>query len=133
MAKFKSTAHFGTAILAGLAVAACGGAAEDGDAMADKEAMSDDAMAMETMEADEAMAAEAGDAEMVAAAESGEREKCYGISLAGKNDCAAGPGTSCAGTSTVDYQGNAWTYVDAGTCETTETPNGTGSLEPIEA
>ncbi|MEM6311193.1 MAG: DUF2282 domain-containing protein, partial [Pseudomonadota bacterium] len=44
------------------------------------------------------------------------KEKCYGISLAGENDCAAGPGTTCAGTSTVDYQGNAWTLVDAGTC-----------------
>lgn len=43
-------------------------------------------------------------------------EKCYGISLAGKNDCAAGPGTVCAGTSTVDYQGNAWTLVPEGTC-----------------
>lgn len=75
------------------------------------------------------------DPEQVAAAEnpSGEKEKCYGVSLAGKNDCAAGPGTSCAGTSTVDYQGNAWTYVDAGSCLTIETPNGTGSLEPIEA
>lgn len=46
-------------------------------------------------------------------------EKCYGVSLAGENDCAAGPGTTCAGTSTVDYQGNAWTMVPAGTCETT--------------
>ena len=45
------------------------------------------------------------------------REKCYGISLAGQNDCAAGPGTTCAGTSTVDYQGNAWTLVPAGDCE----------------
>ena len=44
-------------------------------------------------------------------------EKCYGIALKGKNDCAAGPGTTCAGTSTVDYQGNAWSYVPAGTCE----------------
>ncbi len=61
------------------------------------------------------------------------KERCYGISLAGQNDCAAGPGTSCAGTSVVDYQGNAWTYVDAGTCVDTETPTGTGSLEPIEA
>lgn len=50
------------------------------------------------------------------------KEKCYGISLAGKNDCAAGPGTTCAGTSTVDYQGNAWTLVDAGTCTTLELP-----------
>jgi uncharacterized membrane protein len=44
-------------------------------------------------------------------------EKCFGISLAGENDCAAGPGTTCKGTSTVDYQGNAWTLVPAGTCE----------------
>ncbi|MEM6711407.1 MAG: DUF2282 domain-containing protein [Pseudomonadota bacterium] len=44
-------------------------------------------------------------------------EKCFGISVAGANDCAAGPGTTCAGTSTVDYQGNAWTFVPTGTCE----------------
>lgn len=50
------------------------------------------------------------------------KEKCYGVSLAGQNDCAAGPGTTCAGTSTVDYQGNAWTLVDAGSCESMELP-----------
>jgi len=44
-------------------------------------------------------------------------EKCYGVSKSGKNDCAAGPGTSCAGTSTVDGQGNAWQFVPKGTCE----------------
>lgn len=44
------------------------------------------------------------------------KEKCFGVALKGKNDCAAGPGTSCAGTSTVDYQGNAWKFVPAGTC-----------------
>lgn len=44
------------------------------------------------------------------------KEKCYGVALKGKNDCAAGPGTSCAGTSTVDYQGNAWKYVAKGSC-----------------
>lgn len=60
-------------------------------------------------------------------------EKCYGVSLAGKNDCAAGPGTTCAGTSKVDYQGNAWKYVPAGTCESIKTPKGTGSLQPIKA
>lgn len=49
-------------------------------------------------------------------APSAARERCYGIALRGANDCAAGPGTSCAGTSTVDYQGNAWKYVAAGTC-----------------
>ena len=65
------------------------------------------------------------------------KEKCYGVSLAGQNDCAAGPGTTCAGTSTVDYQGNAWTLVDAGTCESIELPamaDGTerkGSLEEL--
>jgi uncharacterized membrane protein len=60
-------------------------------------------------------------------------EKCYGVSLAGKNDCAAGPGTTCAGTSKVDYQGNAWTLVPAGTCATMELPEGRmGSLEPLE-
>ena len=64
--------------------------------------------------------------------------KCYGVSLAGENDCAAGPGTTCAGTSTVDYQGNAWTLVPEGTCETMELPtmaDGTpreGSLTALE-
>ncbi len=63
----------------------------------------------------------------------GDKEKCYGVSKAGKNDCAAGPGTSCAGTSTVDYQGNAWTLVPKGTCETMELPGDRkGSLEPLD-
>jgi uncharacterized membrane protein len=57
-------------------------------------------------------------------------EKCYGISLAGKNDCAAGAGTSCAGTSKRDYQGNAWKYVPKGTCTKISTPKGNGSLTP---
>ena len=57
-------------------------------------------------------------------------EKCYGVSLAGKNDCAAGPGTSCAGTSKADYQGDAWKSVAKGTCTTLKTPKGTGTLEP---
>jgi uncharacterized membrane protein len=52
----------------------------------------------------------------VPAAAAGDKERCYGVSLKGKNDCAAGPGTSCAGTSTTDYQGNAWKYVAKGTC-----------------
>lgn len=60
-------------------------------------------------------------------------EKCYGVSLAGKNDCAAGPGTTCAGTSKVDYQGNAWKYVPAGTCTSIQTPKGMGSLSAIKA
>jgi uncharacterized membrane protein len=57
-------------------------------------------------------------------------EKCYGVSQAGKNDCAAGPGTSCAGSSKVDYQGSAWKFVPAGTCVTINTPKGMGSLKP---
>ena len=51
-------------------------------------------------------------------------EKCYGVSLAGENGCAAGPGTTCAGSSTIDYQGNAWTLVPAGTCADIELPDG---------
>lgn len=58
-------------------------------------------------------------------------EKCYGVALAGKNDCAAGPGTSCAGTSKTDYQDNAWKFVPTGTCTTMKTPTGMGSLESI--
>ncbi len=57
-------------------------------------------------------------------------EKCYGVALAGKNDCAAGAGTTCAGTSKVDYQGNAWKAVAKGTCTTMKTPKGEGSLTP---
>ena len=57
-------------------------------------------------------------------------EKCYGVALAGQNDCKAGAGTSCAGTSHVDYQGNAWKLVKAGTCTSIRTPKGHGSLTP---
>lgn len=77
-------------------------------------------------------------AQTTTTAEAASKEKCYGVSLAGKNDCAAGAGTTCAGSSTVDYQGNAWTLVDAGTCAEIELPamaDGTarqGSLEAIE-
>jgi uncharacterized membrane protein len=59
------------------------------------------------------------------------KEKCYGVALRGQNDCAAGAGTTCAGTSKVDYQGNAWSLVPKGTCITTATPFGPGSLSPI--
>ena len=58
------------------------------------------------------------------------KERCYGVSLKGKNDCKAGAGTTCAGTSLVDYQSNAWTYVDTGTCESmTTAAGGKGSLQ----
>lgn len=59
-------------------------------------------------------------------------EKCYGVSLAGKNDCKAGPGTSCAGTSKVDYQANAWKHVPKGTCTTMKTPKGMGTLTEMK-
>ena len=60
-------------------------------------------------------------------------DKCYGVSLAGKNDCAAGPGTSCAGTSKRNFQANAWKYVAKGTCTAIKTPKGRGSLTPKAA
>jgi len=60
-------------------------------------------------------------------------DKCYGVSMAGKNDCAAGPGTTCAGTSKMDYQGNAWKYVAKGTCTTMKTPKGMGSHMEIKS
>lgn len=65
---------------------------------------------------------------MPAAAEDG-KEKCYGIAMKGQNDCAAGPGTTCAGTSKIDYQQNAWKLVPTGTCVSMKTPNGHGTLE----
>lgn len=68
-----------------------------------------------------------------APAAAADMEKCFGVALAGENGCAAGPGTSCAGSSTVDYQGNAWKLVPAGTCETMEVPGDRkGSLEALE-
>lgn len=66
------------------------------------------------------------------AAQKAPMEKCYGIAKAGQNDCAAGPGTSCAGTSTRDYQGDAWKLVAKGSCEKTATPKGKGSLTPVK-
>jgi len=70
------------------------------------------------------------------AAHAAGNEKCYGVSPAGQNGCAAGPGTSCAGTSTVDYQGNAWTLVPAGTCVEMELPaaaDGSARMGSLEA
>jgi uncharacterized membrane protein len=69
------------------------------------------------------------------AADSPDKEKCFGISAKGKNDCAAGPGTTCAGTSKVDFQGNAWKYVPKGTCEKTASPTsptGKGQLQAFK-
>ena len=69
---------------------------------------------------------------VVSPAQAGSKEKCYGVSLKGQNDCAAGPGTSCAATAKVDYQGNAWRLVDQGACVATQTPFGPGSLTAIK-
>lgn len=66
-------------------------------------------------------------------AEAAGKEKCYGVALAGQNDCKAGAGTSCAGTSKVDYQGNAWKLVPTGTCESIKLPGERmGSLSELK-
>jgi len=71
------------------------------------------------------------------AAHAQEMEKCFGVAAAGLNECAAGVGTTCAGTSKVDFQGNAWQMVPAGTCLTMELPAApdgmarAGSLEAL--
>jgi len=67
-----------------------------------------------------------------ASAEGSSKEKCFGVALKGMNGCAAGARTACAGTSKADYQGNAWVLVRKGTCMSTATPLGPGSLEPIK-
>jgi uncharacterized membrane protein len=67
-----------------------------------------------------------------AAAVAAHKEKCFGVALKGQNDCAAGAGTSCQGTSTVDFQGNSWKFVRGGTCTSIELPNGKhGSLTAL--
>jgi uncharacterized membrane protein len=68
-------------------------------------------------------------------AQAADKEKCFGVSLKGKNDCAAGPGTTCAATSKTDYQGNAWTLVPNGSCEKTASktsPTGFGQLKEFK-
>jgi len=116
----KNTFALATAIIGAAGLAACNSGGEEAAAPVE---------------------ADAGAEMEMAAVDEGAKEKCYGIALAGKNDCAAGPGTSCAGTSTVDYQGNAWTYVPEGDCEKYGVAEGdayalpddrTGSLEALE-
>lgn len=71
-----------------------------------------------------------------ASAQEGARERCYGVALAGENE-GIGEG-SAPGTSTRDYQGDAWVMVPAGTCTRIALPvqpDGTprrGALEPLE-
>lgn len=63
-------------------------------------------------------------------------EKCFGVALKGKNDCAAGAGTTCAGTSKVDYQANSWKLVPKGSCEktaSTTSPTGFGQMAAYKA
>ena len=103
MTKSTKLASAATALIAAAALSACGGGASEATG--------------ETAEADSAEVTETAAAD---------KEKCFGIAKAGENDCAAGEGTSCAGTSVVDYQGNAWSYTDAGECE----PQG-GSLTEV--
>jgi uncharacterized membrane protein len=70
-----------------------------------------------------------------AADEASAKEKCFGVAAKGKNDCAAGPGTSCAGTSTHDYQGASWKYMPKGSCEKTVSPTsatGFGQLKSFK-
>ncbi|MGH8352135.1 MAG: BufA1 family periplasmic bufferin-type metallophore [Pseudomonas sp.] len=67
------------------------------------------------------------------AAQAAEDEKCFGVALKGKNDCAAGPGTTCAGTSRIDYQGNSWKLVPKGTCEKTASPTSPTGFGQFEA
>jgi uncharacterized membrane protein len=87
--------------------------------------------AVTTALASMAFAAPLTEAEGKAATAAG-KEKCFGVALKGQNDCAAGPGTTCQGTSTVDFQGNSWKFVLHGTCASIEVPGGkTGSLKPI--
>ncbi len=45
----------------------------------------------------------------------GDKEKCYGISAAGNNDCATAT-SSCAGTSKMDRQGDAFVAIPKGLC-----------------
>lgn len=65
-----------------------------------------------------------------------DKDKCFGVALKGKNDCAAGAGTTCAGTSKMDHQANAWVYVPRGTCEKTmssTSPTGYGQMKEFMA
>ena len=86
-----------------------------------------------TLLAAAALAISLGGASSAMAADKADMEKCYGVAMAGKNDCKAGEGTSCAGSSKIDYQSNSWKLVPKGTCATIKTPHGMGSLESSDA
>lgn len=86
-----------------------------------------------TLLAAAALAISLGGASSAMAGDKADMEKCYGVAMAGKNDCKAGEGTSCAGSSKIDYQSNSWKLVPKGTCATIKTPHGMGSLESSDA
>jgi uncharacterized membrane protein len=67
------------------------------------------------------------------AADANNMEKCYGIAPKGKNDCKAGPGTSCAGSAKIDYQSDAWKFVPQGTCEKTASPTSNTGFGQLKA
>ena len=82
-----------------------------------------------------ALALGAAFATLPVAAQSADKEKCFGVALKGKNDCAAGAGTTCAGTSRIDFQGNAWSFVPKGSCEKTSSktsPTGFGQMKEFK-
>ena len=90
------------------------------------------ASALATVFASHGMAGPLTQAEADAAMAAG-KEQCYGVALKGQNDCKAGPGTTCQGSSTVDFQGNAWKFVQGGTCEKLALPGDRqGSLKPLD-
>lgn len=84
-----------------------------------------------------AVAAAIGMSGGVQAQSSSDKERCYGIAMAGKNDCAATGNNSCAGTSRVDFDKGAWKYVAKGTCASMEVTlkdgmKRKGSLAPVK-
>ena len=70
-------------------------------------------------------------AKTMKAMEGGKMEKCYGVAMAGQNDCKAGAGTTCAGTQKTDYERDHFKSVPVGTCATIKTPHGMGTLKPM--
>ena len=72
-------------------------------------------------------------APLMAHADESKGDKCFGVAMKGKNDCAAGAGTSCAGTAAKDYQGNSWKLVPKGTCEKTASPTSPTGFGQLQA
>lgn len=108
-------------VLAGLAIAAIAGGAQakpNSQLTLAESAPSDVKTAFDSWQAGERL--------------KGRKDKCYGIALAGENDCKAGKGTSCEGTSTIDFQGNSWTFAPKGSCEFIVTPEGPASLDELD-